>query len=139
MKKQTKPAVNQLKSSILTTCRLNLMVNEKSGVKVVKELEVLKFNLNSFYISLKELIKESNSSILILVKHNNLQTQIDMSGLSKMQIISFDENSTYIGRTVITMDYSTPLVFLNLGKKILICPSNALINDQIISLKYIGK
>jgi hypothetical protein len=107
------------------------------GKSTVMALSTVITPCNSHSIIIEPLLKEFKCPILLVVNHPNLQTQLDMTGVSNQTILSFDQDGVFIGAGLIGKNGDAPMQFLNLGRLILIASMDMHLTAQsIICINY---
>jgi hypothetical protein len=118
-----------------TTIKLSIAGLKTKPLPIQINAAIVKCSSHS--IKIEPLLNEFKCPILIIIDHPNLQTQIDMTGVSNQTILSFEEDGKFIGASLIGKSISSPIQFLNLGRLILIAPLNMkLYSNAITKITY---
>jgi hypothetical protein len=97
----------------------NLSFETKSGKSTVKSVPIIEFSVQEPYLKLN-LELPLSVSLLFSIKHKYLQTQLDLSNLSNMYLLGFDQSLTFIGVSIINEKSKAPFQILNQGKYFLL-------------------
>jgi hypothetical protein len=93
---------------------VNLIFTSKLGSEKITTLDVQVVNILEPYVSVKNFF--SNSALFFNIKHNQLQTLIDLSDLSNLYILGFNENSNFVGVSIIGEKSNAPFQILSQSK-----------------------
>ena len=122
MKKTTsKPIASSKKMSSSTIENQNLVYlifESKTGKSKKTSLPILGSSVLETYVSVKDLA--FNESLLLSIKHSHLQTLIDITSLSNLFVLGFDEKLNFIGVSIVGEKANAPFQLLNQGKYFLI-------------------
>jgi hypothetical protein len=121
MKKPTSSLLNKEQANKInqTFDLANLSFESKSGKSTVKSVPVIEFSVQEPYLKLT-LELPLSVSLLFSIKHKYLQTQLDLSNLSNMYLLGFDQSLTFIGVSIINEKSKAPFQILNQGKYFLL-------------------
>lgn len=122
MKKTTsKPIATSIKKSNRINENQNLVYlifESKTGKSKKTTIPILGSSILEPYVSVKDLA--FNDSLLLSIKHSHLQTLIDLTSLSNLFVLGFDEKLNFIGVTIVGEKANAPFQLLNQGKYFLI-------------------
>jgi hypothetical protein len=121
MKKTTSSLLNKEQANKInqTFDLANLSFETKSGKSTVKSVPIIEFSVQEPYLKLN-LELPLSVSLLFSIKHKYLQTQLDLSNLSNMYLLGFDQSLTFIGVSIINEKSKAPFQILNQGKYFLL-------------------
>jgi hypothetical protein len=121
MKKTTSSLLNKEQANKInqTFDLANLSFESKSGKSTVKSVPIIEFSVQEPYLKLN-LELPLSVSLLFSIKHKYLQTQLDLSNLSNMYLLGFDQSLTFIGVSIINEKSKAPFQILNQGKYFLL-------------------
>jgi hypothetical protein len=108
-----KPIVKSLNQNLV-----NLIFNSKSGFEKITPFKVQKEEILESYVSVKEIV--SSDTLFLTIKHNQLQTLIDLSDLSNLFILGFNESSDFVGVSIVGPKANAPFQLLSQSKYLLI-------------------
>ncbi|OYU82618.1 MAG: hypothetical protein CFE24_14850 [Flavobacterium sp. BFFFF2] len=122
MKKTTsKPIATSKKKSNSINENQNLVYlifESKTGKSKKTSIPILGSRVLEPYVSVKDLAV--NHSLLLSINHSHLQTLIDLTNLSNLFVLGFDENLNFIGVSIVGEKANAPFQLLNQGKYFLI-------------------
>jgi hypothetical protein len=121
MKKTTKPNVTsheKLSKKKENQNLVHLIFESKIGKSKktsfpVKAIEVIEPNVSIKALGFKE-------SLFLSIKHSHLQTLIDLTDLTNLFVLGFDESYAFIGVSIVGGKANAPFQLLHQGKYFLI-------------------
>jgi hypothetical protein len=105
------------------TSSSTLILNFRDGKS--ESLPILEFRTDKTNLSLQDLITEDQKHLFFTLLHKSLNTQIDLTGVSPIAILQFDEQGTFTGANLSLGNASGSFGIVIQAKHVLVLPFDA--------------
>jgi hypothetical protein len=118
----------KLNSNIENQNLVYLIFESKTGKSRKISIPIIESRVLEPYVSVKDLA--FNENLLLSINHSHLQTLIDLTTLSNLFVLGFDENLKFIGVSILGEKANAPFQLLNQSKYFLIIRQQTKIDFQ---------
>ena len=124
LKKTTNKKVTAFQVSVngiqLNPTEVKIQIQKPKGKVQTMAFKALEAVIEKPTVEIAPMLAKANSVLFLNITHSNIQTLFDLTGLSNLVILSFDERLNFNGINMIGEKSVAPFQILNQGRFVLV-------------------